>query len=75
MLVQTVILFSGECRNFPPCSQDEKADFPRRMREWLFNVMEELGQRRELSYHYQQMKKEAEVNNMLKTPLNYLTLK
>ena len=31
------------------------------MREWLFNVMKELSDRRELSYHYQQLKKEAEV--------------
>jgi hypothetical protein len=31
------------------------------MREWLFNVMAELSDRRELSYHYQQLKKEAEV--------------
>ena len=36
-------------------------DFPRRMREWLFNVMQELADRRELSYHYQLLKKEAEV--------------
>jgi hypothetical protein len=33
------------------------------MREWLFNVMKELSDRRELPYHYQQLKKEAEVHH------------
>lgn len=27
-------------------------DFPRRMREWLFNVMRDLAERQELSKHY-----------------------
>ena len=45
----------------PDCKQEELVDFPRRMREWLFNVMKELSERKELSYFYQQMEKEAEV--------------
>ena len=61
--LQVLVWFSstGECRSIPDCSSEELLDFPRRMREWLFNVMKELSDRRELSYHYQQLKKEAEV--------------
>ena len=51
----------GECRVIPECQPDELVDFPRRMREWLYNVMKELSERKELSYYYQQMEKEAEV--------------
>ena len=51
----------GECRLIPECKEDELVDFPRRMREWLYNVMKELSERKELSYHYQQMEKEAQV--------------
>jgi len=29
----------------PQCQQDELDDFPRRMREWLFNVMKEMADR------------------------------
>lgn len=35
-------------------------DFPRRMRDWLFNIMRELADRQELSPHYLQMEREAE---------------
>lgn len=35
-------------------------DFPRRMRDWLFNVMRELADRRELSAHFFQLEREAE---------------
>lgn len=35
-------------------------DFPRRMRDWLFNVMRELADRRELSPYYTQLEREAE---------------
>lgn len=38
------------------------ADFPRRMRDWLFNVMRDLADRRELTPHFLQMEKEAESN-------------
>ena len=43
------------------CQPDELVDFPRRMREWLYNVMKELSERKEISYYYQKMEKEAEV--------------
>ena len=32
------------------------------MREWLFNVMEELSDRSELSEYYQELQKEAKIN-------------
>ena len=51
----------GECRLISECEPDELVDFPRRMREWLYNVMKELSDRKELSYHYQKMEKEAQV--------------
>ncbi len=44
--------YYGECREIPACRDDELEDFPRRMREWLFNVMTELAEREELSEHY-----------------------
>lgn len=37
-------------------------DFPRRMRDWLFNVMRDLAERQELTEHYKMMKEEAETN-------------
>lgn len=37
-------------------------DFPRRMRDWLFNVMRDLAERKELPDHYLQMQMEAETN-------------
>jgi len=54
------IEYYGECRQMPTCTEEEMSDFPRRMRDWLFNVMRELADRKELSPHYLQMEKEAE---------------
>lgn len=45
---------------FKPCAEEEMLDFPRRMRDWLFNVMRELADRRELSPYYTQLEREAE---------------
>lgn len=38
------------------------ADFPRRMRDWLFNIMRDLADRSELSNHFLKMEREAETN-------------
>lgn len=38
------------------------SDFPRRMRDWLFNIMMDLADRQELSSYYLEMEKEAESN-------------
>jgi len=54
------IEYYGECRQMPSCTEEEMSDFPRRMRDWLFNVMRELADRKELSPHYLQMEREAE---------------
>ena len=51
--------FSGECRTIPECKPEELVDFPRRMKEWLFNVMEELAERSELSPYYKDLQIEA----------------
>lgn len=37
-------------------------DFPRRMRDWLFNVMRDLAERHELPEHYMTLQMEAETN-------------
>lgn len=37
-------------------------DFPRRMRDWLFNIMRDMADRQELSPHYLKLEKEAETN-------------
>jgi hypothetical protein len=38
------------------------ADFPRRMRDWLFNIMRDLADRQELTPFYLKMEREAESN-------------
>ncbi|XP_076349532.1 SPARC-like isoform X2 [Tachypleus tridentatus] len=54
--------YYGSCREISKCSEEEMADFPRRMREWLFTVMQELAQRDELNQHFLELEKEAENN-------------
>jgi len=54
--------YYGECKEMPSCSEDEMSDFPRRMRDWLFNVMRDLAERNELAEHYLNMQQEAETN-------------
>lgn len=56
------IEYYGLCRDMPVCTTDEMADFPRRMRDWLFNIMRDLADRQELSPHYLKMEREAETN-------------
>jgi len=56
------IEYYGICRDMPECSKEEMADFPRRMRDWLFNIMRDLADRRELTPHYLKMEREAESN-------------
>lgn len=38
------------------------SDFPRRMREWLFNVMNDLVQNDEFPAHYKTLQSETETN-------------
>ncbi|RZF43002.1 hypothetical protein LSTR_LSTR014559 [Laodelphax striatellus] len=56
------IVYYGECRDMPVCKPEEMSDFPRRMRDWLFNVMRDLADRQELTPHYMKMEQEAETN-------------
>lgn len=54
--------YYGECHAQKECTEEEMKDFPRRMRDWLFNVMRDLAERDELTEHYMQMELEAETN-------------
>ncbi|KAF4533224.1 hypothetical protein B566_EDAN005139 [Ephemera danica] len=56
------IEYYGECRDMAECTPEEMEDFPRRMRDWLFNIMRDLADRDELSNHYLKMEREAESN-------------
>ncbi|XP_046739553.1 SPARC [Diprion similis] len=58
--------YFGECRQMPECTEDEMVDFPRRMRDWLFNVMRDLADRRELTEHFLEMQRAAEKNLTLR---------
>lgn len=44
------------------CLPAEMADFPRRMRDWLFHIMRDLADRAELSPHFMELQREAESN-------------
>ncbi|KRT80570.1 hypothetical protein AMK59_7611, partial [Oryctes borbonicus] len=57
------IEYYGECRDMPDCTKDEMSDFPRRMRDWLFNIMRDLADRQELPERYIKLEKEAELNH------------
>jgi len=54
--------YYGECKDMPECQEDEMNDFPRRMREWLFNVMRDLSERDELAEQFVSLEMEAETN-------------
>ncbi|XP_014094065.1 SPARC [Bactrocera oleae] len=54
--------YYGPCHEHKNCSEEDMKDFPRRMRDWLFNVMRDLAERDELTEHYMQMELEAETN-------------
>ncbi|XP_011556941.3 SPARC [Plutella xylostella] len=56
------IEYYGVCREMPECSESEMSDFPRRMRDWLFNIMRDMAERHELNPHYLKMEREAESN-------------
>ncbi|KAH8312678.1 hypothetical protein KR044_012130 [Drosophila immigrans] len=55
--------YYGACHESRVCDGEDLKDFPRRMRDWLFNVMRDLAERDELTEHYMQMELEAETNN------------
>ncbi|KAH6948897.1 hypothetical protein HPB50_026872 [Hyalomma asiaticum] len=49
-----------DAEQLPKCVEEEMEDFPRRMREWLFNVMQDLARRHELNEPYKKLEEEAE---------------
>nr|XP_053641995.1 SPARC-like [Cherax quadricarinatus] len=52
--------YYGECQELPKCEESELEDFPRRMSEWLFNIMRDMADRQTLSEHYIRLEREAE---------------
>lgn len=60
------IEYYGECKQMPACKEEDRIDFPRRMRDWLFNIMRDLADRQELPQHYVKMQREAESNHTLR---------
>ena len=63
-LLNSLFVSFGECKSIPDCEEGELEDFPRRMREWLFNVMEELAGRGKLTPHFSKLHKEGEVQGV-----------
>jgi hypothetical protein len=51
--------YYGPCKELKPCKDEEMEDFPHRMREWLFYVMEELDNRNDLTSGAHKMVEEA----------------
>lgn len=54
--------YYGPCKDIGECTPEEMEDFPRRMRDWLFNVMQELARRHELRGPALELEKEAETS-------------
>jgi len=52
--------YYGVCQAMPECSEGELAEFPERMRDWLYNIMRDLADREELSAYYLQLERENE---------------
>ncbi|RXG68785.1 SPARC protein [Armadillidium vulgare] len=52
--------YYGTCQDVPECEEEEMSDFPRRMREWLFNIMKDLASRKELSDEFMKIEKKVE---------------
>lgn len=50
------------CSVLQVCTDEEMSDFPRRMRDWLFNVMNDLAQNEEFPSQYKTLQTEAESN-------------
>lgn len=51
--------YFGPCKELGKCGEFEKEEYPRRMREWLYLIMEELDSRDELPKKASKMAKKA----------------
>lgn len=58
-VLNTLMDYYGKCKEMALCDEDDLLQFPHRMREWLFLVMEELDERGDLSIGAHDMLKEA----------------
>jgi len=56
------INYYGQCKEMPVCTEEEMNDFPRRMRDWLFNVMNDMAQNGDFPEKYKALQFEAESN-------------
>jgi len=54
--------YYGSCKQIKDCTDAEFADFPRRMREWLFNIMRDMAKTKALPEPYMKLEKQAEVS-------------
>ncbi|GIY15588.1 secreted protein acidic and rich in cysteine [Caerostris extrusa] len=52
--------YYGPCKDIGECTSEELEDFPRRMRDWLFNVMQEMARRDALQGPALKLEREAE---------------
>jgi len=43
--VSAMMDYYGSCKEMPPCEAEEMEEYPHRMRDWIFYVMEELDER------------------------------
>jgi len=66
MYAHVQIEYFGQCQQMPTCDQEELADFPRRMREWLFAVMRDMASRNLLARQYRHLEEEAELDDTRK---------
>lgn len=53
--------YYGACKELTPCLEQEMTDFPHRMRQWLYLVMEELDKRNDLSEGAHRLMEEAKL--------------
>jgi hypothetical protein len=55
--------YYGECRQLETCDEEEMKEFPNRMRDWLYLVMEELADRDDLNEPAKKLADEARRHN------------
>lgn len=55
--------YYGECKELPACTAEQMEEFPKRMRNWLYLVMEELDRRQDLPPVAHQMAEDSKTNN------------
>lgn len=57
--VSAMMDYYGSCKELPPCEPYEMEEYPHRMRDWFFYVMEELDERKFLTKTAHELLQEA----------------